>query len=353
MSAFSGIAISLFLGSVIHLSLKRQKIEQPAQYRRKKTALWLLLGLLILLPLCSVATYTWFSISRTPKVSDMEMTINSNVGLELAWSPDVVEEEWGQHLVFTDAVPDNTLLTPVTWSDKNGGFYAVTFGTDGRVKGIGTRLSDEKDTNDPDGHYAKFTLYGRTHEHVDVSLAPAIEMEEGTACAGTYLICPPRWDADGIRHTVDAYGAQYAVRLGLRITKLSAANGTEGDSTFFVYEPNSDGHVDGTTGYVPTASIDGTDTLVPTDRLILQSTSSFSENVPVLRDTVQYDLGDFEGEASLFELTPDEMVKIEVYVWLEGMDADCVNAIGRGALIVSNLQFLAEPHHMSGLKPVK
>ena len=353
MSAFSGIAVSLFLGSVIQLSLKRQKIEQPAQYKRKKTAIWLLLGLLILLPLCSVATYTWFSISRTPKVSDMEMTINSNVGLELAWSLDVTEEEWGQHLTFTDAVPDDTLLTPVTWSDKNDGFYTVTFGNDGRIRDIGVRLSDEADTNDSGGHYVKFTLYGRTHEHVDVSLAPAVEMEEGTACAGTYLIGPPRWDADNICHIDGSDGARYAVRVGLRITKLSAADGTEGDSTFIVYEPNSDRHVDGTVGYQPTSSMDGTDGLVSTDRLILQSTSLFAESDPVLRDTVQYDLGDFEGEASLFELTPDEMVKIEVYIWLEGMDVDCVNAIGRDSSIVSNLQFLAEPHHNSGLQPIR
>lgn len=318
-----------------------------------KSAIWLLLGLLILLPLCSVATYTWFSISRTPKVSDMEMTINSNVGLELAWSPDAAEEEWGQHLAFTDAVPDDTLLTPVTWSDESGGFYAVTFGGDGRVKGIGARLSDEKDVNNRNGHYVKFTLYGRTHEHVDVSLAPAVEMEEGTACAGTYLICPPLWDADGIRHTDGGDGARYAVRVGLRITKLSAADGAEGDSTFLVYEPNNDGHVDGIAGYLPTPSIDGTDTLVPTDRLILQSTSSFSESSPVLRGVVQYDLGDFEGDASLFELTANELVKMEVYIWLEGMDVDCVNAIGHSALIVSNLQFLAEPHHHSGLEPIK
>ncbi len=127
----------------------------------------------------------------------------------------------------------------------------------------------------------------------------------------------------------------------------------EGDGTFMVYEPNCDGHQDGTTGYQPTSSMDGTDTLVPTDRLFRQSTSSFGETNPVLRDTVLYDLGEFDGEASLFDLTSDEMVKIEVYIWLEGMDVDCVNAIGRGSLIFANLQFLAEPHQQSGMEPIE
>ena len=333
------------------MSLKRQIIEQPHRFKERNLTLWLLMILLILLPLCVVATYTWFSISRTPKVSDMEMTINSSAGLMLAWSADAAEEEWGEYLTFTDAVPDETLLTPVTWSDKNGAFYTVAFGNDGRVKDIGTRLSDEKDTNDRDGHYVKFTLYGRTEQHVDVSLAPAAEMREGTACSGTYLIGPPKWDDTAKRHTDGSGGAQYAVRVGLRMTKLPA-DGTEGDSTFVVYEPNSDRHQDGSVGYQPTPSMDGTATLVSEERLILQSASTFTETDPVLRDTVQYSLGDFQGEASLFELTADEMVKIEVYVWLEGMDADCVNAIGHRVLIFANLQFLAEPHQHSGLVPL-
>lgn len=334
------------------MSPKRQKIERPYRYRGRNITLWLLMILLVLLPLCSVATYTWFSISRTPKVSDMEMTINSNGGLELAWSADADEDGWGQHLAFTDAIPDKTLLTPVTWSEQNGAFYTVSFGHDGRVKDIGTRLSDEKDTNDRDGHYVKFTLYGRTEEHVDVSLAPAAEMADGTACSGTYLIGPPAWDEQNLRHNDGGDGAQYAVRVGLRITKLSAADLSEKGSTFLIYEPNGDGHANGTTGYRPTPSMDGEDTLVPSDRLIVQSTSSFTESDPVLRDTVQYDLGDFEGDTALFELTPDEIAKIEVYIWLEGMDVDCVNAVGRGSVIFANLQFLAESHRHSGMEPI-
>jgi hypothetical protein len=281
----------------------------------------------------------------------MEMTINSNGGLELAWSADADEDGWGQHLAFTDAIPDKTLLTPVTWSDQNGAFYTVSFGHDGRVKDIGTRLSDEKDTNDRDGHYVKFTLYGRTEEHVDVSLAPAAEMVDGTACSGTYLIGPPKWDEESESHTDGSGGAQYAVRVGLRITKISA-DGAEGDSTFVVYEPNSDRHQNGAEGYLPTPSMDGSENLVSEDRLILQSASTFTETDPVLRDTVQYSLGDFQGEASLFELTANEMVKIEAYIWLEGMDVDCVNAIGHRALIFANLQFMAEPHQHSGLVPL-
>lgn len=334
------------------MSLKRQKNEHLNRYKHRNLTLWLLMILLILLPLCAVVTYTWFAISRTPKVSDMEMTINCNAGFQLAWSPDAAEEAWGPHLAFVDAVPDKTLLTPVTWSEANGCFYTTNFGADGRVKDIGVRLSDERDTNDRDGHYIKFTLYGRTGEHVDVSLAPAAEEKNGTACTGTYLLGPPLWDAEQILHVDEGGGAQYAIRVGLRITTLDAATRHEKGSTFFIYEPNGDRHVNGTDGYIPTPSMDGTDSLVPQERLLLQTASSWAESNPVQRDVVQYALGEFETETALFELTADELVRMDVYIWLEGMDADCVNAIGQLGRIFANLQFLAEPHDHSGIVPI-
>ena len=40
--------------------------------------------LLILLVLLSTATYTWFSLSRSPKINDMSLYISTITGLELA-----------------------------------------------------------------------------------------------------------------------------------------------------------------------------------------------------------------------------------------------------------------------------
>ena len=336
------------------MSLKRQEHYAREQDKRRRTlTIMLSLLLLILLPLCIVATYTWFSISRTPKVSDMEMTINSNVGLQIAWSADAPEEEWQQRLVYTDAVSTDTLLTPVTWSDAESSFYTTTFGMDGRVKDIGVRLNDAMDSNGRDGHYVKFTLYGRTEEHVDVSLAPAVEMADGTAGAGTYLIGTPLWQPEEVAHADGGHGAQYAIRVGLRYTKIGADGSESPVNEFIIYEPNADGHVDGSVGYYNTPSMDGTEDLVPESRLLRQSSSTWEESYPVERDVVIRDLGEFQRDPALFELRPEERVKIEVYIWLEGMDVDCVNAIGQGARIFANLQFLADPHNHSGLVPIE
>ena len=323
------------------------------QRYRRQTLIWLLLLLLILLPLCTVATYTWFAISRTPKVSDMEMTINVGAGMQIAWSADAPEEEWLQHLSFADAVPQDTLLTPVTWSDEQGAFYTTIYGYDGRTLALDRRLSDDVDANNPDGGYVKFTLYGRTDTHMDVSLAPAHTDESGTALGGTYLSGKPIWNPDKIAHFDGGYGSQSAVRIGLRITKFNPADGKRGESTFFVYEPNADVHQDGSFGYVDTPSVDGTDQLVSADRLIRQSGSHWYEQNPVVRDELRWGMGEFEGDTFLFDLTPDEMVQIDVYIWMESLDADCVNAVTQGAQLFANLQFLAESHNQSGLDPIE
>ena len=92
--------------------------------------------LLVLVVLLSTATYTWFTLSKTPKVHDMALYINSAKGVMLSADNTLPFEEWELHLDYSDYMPDNTILKPVTWSDSEGIFYAADFGADGRIRGI-------------------------------------------------------------------------------------------------------------------------------------------------------------------------------------------------------------------------
>ena len=47
-----------------------------------------------------------------------------------------------------------------------------------------------------------------------------------------------------------------------------------------------------------------------------------------------------------------ETVMIRIYIWLEGQDVDCTNAIA-DARITANIQFLAQSYHDSGMSPVE
>ena len=132
-------------------------------------------------------------------------------------------------------------------------------------------------------------------------------------------------------------GPESAVRFGFRMTWMELdGNGElvevpDSRSQMFAYEPNCDVHADGTINqYIPTDSIDNEDIgqggtipegeevipLVPEERLIKQK---FPEV------TKPDEPGAFETNPVLFTLKPGEIVRIEIYFWLEGQDVDCSN----------------------------
>lgn len=317
------------------------------------TSLYLILVLFILL---TVATYTWFSLTRTPRVSEMGMSVDCGTGLELAFEMDSKDDEWTQYLDFRERMIDMAPLKPVTWSEQAQSFYAAEFGADGRITGITERLTDEANTNvrTSNGYYMKNTCYARTGTAATVSLSPAITNEDGTESSGTYAIGTPVWDGNSIIHNNGGNGAEHAIRVGIRITKYDRKDLLPtGEIIFYIYEPNYDGHLDESKTDVATPSIDGTATLVPAERLIRQTTSEWTEANPVQKDVIIRSLGEFTTETELFQLEPDELAKIDFYVWLEGQDVDCTNQIGSAAQVFVNIQFAAETDTETGLETIK
>ena len=284
----------------------------------------------------------------------MGLSISSDTGLELAFLPNA--EEWTQYLDFREQIEEVAELKPVTWSEAEKCFYAASFGADGRISGITERLTDEANTNKKNsiGYYMKKTCYARSGVDVSVSLSPAMVGADGTQGAGTYVIGTPVWNSETISHDNGGSGAEYAIRVGILVSKFDAETQTRtGETIFYVYEPNSDKHVNKPDGVIQTESIDGTGTLVPESRMILQTTSSWSESDPVERDVVMRQLGEFTTDTYLFDLTEDEFAKIDIYVWLEGQDIDCTNEIGKEAQIFVNMQFNAETDTQSGLEEIE
>ena len=309
---------------------------------------------LILLSLLSVATYTWFSISRTPEVSDMALYVNTPTGLEL--SPDPLAENWLRQLDFMELVGPHKPLRPVTWSDNEKRFYAATYGLDGRITNIWDPLDDSRHANqdNADGYYIMGTFFARCDQKVAVSLSPAVEVEEGLQGSGTFVIGAPIWDADAIVHRNGGHDAELAIRIGFLIQKTDmTGQPLQEDAVFYIYEPNSDQHNDGSSGYVDTPSIDLSDSLVPADCLVVQTMNTWQEADPVEKNMVVRTLGEFTTETELFSLFPKELAKITVYVWLEGQDIDCTNVIGQGAKILASIQFATESDGQSGLIPIE
>ena len=310
--------------------------------------------LLILLLMLSTATYTWFAISRTPAVNNMEIYVNSYGGMSLSWEPDG-GEGWSQHLDYGRRYTDNSILKPITYSYENDCFYAARFGLDGRVESTDQRLNDDQHTNRDSisGYYVKATFYCLAEGNIKVSLSSSDQGE------GTYVIGTPMWDDEEIIHVNGGQGAQYAVRIGFRITPIDENGNTDDEKArFVIYEPNAINHVNHegnyVSEYVSTPSVDGNESgLIPENDLIRQSTTLWTEADPVQKDVVVYKHGKFMDDTALFELDDEEMVKIDMYMWLEGQDPDCTNQIGDTARIFSSIQFLVEFQDQSGMEEIK
>lgn len=323
------------------------------ELREKRKRKWMILlyvyMLLILFTLLSVSTYTWFGLSQTPRVSDLNMYVNSKSGLELAlWSG---QEEWVQQLDFRDMVEVTTELRPITWSSRDECFYAAIYGVDGRMTGDWTQLNDVTNANktNRDGFYVKASFYARSQQDVEISLTPAVEIDEGKMGSGTYLIGTPVWNGSEVIHSNGGQGAECAVRIGIKITPVDkGGRPTEEKGAFYIYEPNSDIHINGAHGYVETPSIDGTSSLIPSEYLILQSASTWTEAYPIQRDVVIRDLGEFTTNTKLWDLKADEIIRIDLYVWLEGQDVDCTNMINK-AQILASIQFNGDAGEQSGM----
>lgn len=336
-------------------------IQKYQKKRRINIFLYLYLVLILLL-LLTVASYTWFSLTTTPRVSDLNMHVATTSGLELALQPDA--EEWVLQLDFVDMVDETAPLRPVTWSHENQQFFAAVYGADGRLTGQWEPLTDKRNANkdSADGYYTLGTFYARTGTNCDISLSPAVEVDEGIDGSGTYLIGTPVWNDQQIIHENGGQGAENAIRVGIRITQVEETE--EDSSLFYIYEPNADLHLDGTQEYIATSSIDaledGQETeasgevtpLCPEEQLIIQTASTWTEADPVQRSVVIKDLGEFTTPTKLFTMLAGQIVRIDIYIWLEGQDVDCTNQINQ-AQILANIQFAADVEGQSGLVPIE
>lgn len=333
-----------------------ENAEKKQNQRRRGLLLFYWVGLMALFALLGTATYTWFALSRTPRVNDLYLSVAAPTGLEIALEQDAEDEDWGQFLKFEDMVSESSPLRPCTWSDRQGIFLAAVYGVDGRIMNRWDPLSDELNANQEgsNGYYMKGTFYARSDAAVQVSLAEASASPDGTESHGTYLIGTPVWNGETRIHDNGGQGAQYAVRIGLRVTPIDAEGEAIGDSAFYIYEPNCDGHADGSTGYTETPSIDGANSLVPEGRLYPQSSSEWTEVSPVQRAATFRSMGKFTVEKRpLFSLEPGGLEKIEVYVWLEGQDVDCSNLLSTQAKILAGLRFDGDYTGQSGLVPIE
>ena len=93
---------------------------------------------LILLILTTVATYSWFSLSANPRVSNLSFYVNSVQGMEISSRPD---GGWSQHIPSDELFADKYELRPATYSEKDGCFYGLAYRYDGKIRNVWFRIN--------------------------------------------------------------------------------------------------------------------------------------------------------------------------------------------------------------------
>ena len=337
----------------------KQKVFIRKKIRKTPYVLFYTYLLIVLMSLFTVASYTWFTMSASPQVNKMNVYITSSAGLKLAARPDAAEEEWRSQLdIFStkelqayQGLDENgepkekPSLYQTTWSDSENAFYGPIYGFDGRLMHVISwfKLDDDKNANeintgsDHNSYYIKATLYARCDQPTDVTLAEPMKVDDQILeGSGTYVIGDPN----------TGKGPETAVRVGFRMTYVdSAGNELSETSPMFIYEPNIDRHADGSMDYIPTYSIhDLENQLVTEERLIKQTFSRRNEP------------GEFLANPTLFSIKSGEIMKIELYLWLEGQDVDCSNLMSDGVSttkIEANIQFTGTSETTSGMVTIE
>lgn len=309
-------------------------------HNKKKltVALWITVFSFVLL---TTAAYAWMSIASTLKVTELALTVIANNNLEIAQDINGPAGEWTSVMSMSDLLSGDTVLRPVTYSAKREAFLAPRYGLDGRpnftdpmlITHTGTALSSPDGEDNVGAYLLAYNFWMRAGANCTVSLTEAKEISEGLMGGGTYVIGKPIWNTAAVRHEDGGRGAQNALRIAFRTYGDDESDGSGG--SFIIYEPNADaGGV-----YEATPSIDGSETLISPDKLIQQHESGWSEQNPVLRDNVDYQVGGFISDSTvLFALKADKPRLVTLFIWLEGQDRDCINSISMGEILV-NLQF--------------
>ena len=297
------------------------------------------------------ATYAWLGVSRVPFVSDVSLSVMTSNSLQIAHDESGKPGEWGDNLDASAYLKGMTSLKPVTYTPE--GFRRIIYDHSGRTNG--TELIKEENINvhypegasksvkeaaEDLGYLVRLDFWMKSEgAYASVYLSDAIKTADGQMGAGTYVVGAPAWNTKTYSHDNGGHGSETTIRLGFEMTPYDLEGKVSGHKRFVMYEPNADIHYDKTTGYKETKSVNG-GPLIDKSLMIIQNASKWNEKDPILQDEVIYQPGTFTQNQQLFAIDTGTMMKVSLYIWMEGQDVDCIaTAVADTVHLAANIQF--------------
>lgn len=365
---------------------KEKKVSKNEKKEKKNNKKILLLLLLLILTgvLLSTSTFAWFTSNRTVTVEDINVNVAASSGIQVSvdgssWKSIITNADiLGAHTTYaaaTNQLP--TTLRPVSTAAKtlNNGYLSMWLGTVSTSETAANRgqyilsttdVSTVKDNSDEEagdsaglsGNFVMFDLFVRLDDN------------SSTATQTLYLT---NGSNVVIQQNASDLGTQNSARVAF-INEGSTATGsalssiqsmtTSSSSNIYVWEPNYDAHT--STGLAnaysyynnansgnqyssatitPAVQVPyfGTTGAVAVNDDVLLSKANATDNptkfaaiTPTIATEANWASGSTYEE--LFDLTPNAIVKMRVYFWIEGQDIDCENNAS-GGNIALKLQF--------------
>lgn len=263
------------------------------------------------------STYAWFTLSGDAEVKTFEGQVTGGAGLEiqvLGSDKDIDDAKWQTSVI------ESTLIEGVIGSVT---LDAVSIGKDGNVKNgfkdqkgaeveggwiqfdLAFRLSDQTDTRDFKLYFDGYTL--TTKDAASVQAWRVNREYEGKT--GTYAL-----------NATKTYWVSDAARLAIA-SKTDKTTYTAADPLYFE-APEASGSGEYTQDIPAAASnaaVNYYNAVNPTAQL---NYAEYAANYTAANSVGEKATGELIGT-----LTEDGVVRITVFVWVEGWDAECINAI--------------------------
>lgn len=318
--------------------------------RKKSKLLLLLLTMTLTIALLGTTSYAWFTENRNVSVAPIQVNIAATGGIQVSENAINWRSLVDNSLLLTptgytghaNQIP--TELSPVssalTTTAGRLNMYSGSVVSDGST---GYNLVTVKSNEAPgtDGAFIAFDLFFR--------------YEAEAANPGNIYLTT----SSGVAAFGDDSGIKNAARIAfvpLGNTPISAATpaatiqsyATAG--TVRMWEPNFDSHTanailhaSSTYNMTGVANSDGvlraySGTNAATTVPVADATAALHPTEFIAVAPIIYTANGFTARPIAFNLTPANITKMRVYMWVEGQDIDCENAAS-GATITFNLQF--------------
>jgi len=321
--------------------------------KNKKRIRWMILLLALTAITLSTATYSWFSTNRTVYISELNIKVQAQGGIEISadakeWQPMITHENIVEaNKTYPTSINQLPMsMEPVsTGKIVQDGKLQMYYGYVENKKDnyiLSAKKDEEKETTE-EGKFMAFDVFLKADNDTELYLS--------NLSGATYSGITP-----GIQNAVRfAFLVEGNISDKLDFVTAQRLNGATSDTTY-IWEPNYDTHSEnGIKNALQVYGIKASES--NSERIIYDGIiSEISKNTnviineanenkyPNLFKKVNIDYAtkkEFEENIQIFPLKAG-ITKVRIYIWIEGQDVDCENmsAIGN---IIFNFQFTTNP----------